>query len=121
MQGQAALLAVSSVVEAQAQRYAAQIIARQGLEAADAGGEAAAERFQEVDLSTLDLVRPRRVGVEHAALTALRQLGFEDKLAELGFNKPQIAASVGNVIGRIAAPASELASYGCDSEPRWVN
>jgi hypothetical protein len=112
LQGHAALLAVSPVVEAQAQRYAAQIIARQGLEA-DTGGEAAtaaAERFQEVDLSTLDLVRLRRVGVEHAALTALRQLGFEDKLAELGFNRPQIAASVGNVVGRIAAPASELAT-----------
>jgi hypothetical protein len=87
--------------------------ARQGLET-DTGDEAAtaaAERFQEVDLSTLDLVRPRRVGVEHAALSALRQLGFEDKLAELGFNRPQIAASVGNVVGRIAAPASELATY----------
>ncbi|MEA2818249.1 MAG: hypothetical protein QOJ86_253 [Bradyrhizobium sp.] len=111
LQGQAALLAVSSVVEAQAQRYAAQLIARQaGLEA-DTGGEAATERFQEVDLSTLDLVRPRCVGVEHAALSALRQLRFVDKLAELGFNTPQIAASVGNVIGRIAAPASELATY----------
>jgi transposase len=113
LHGQAALLGVSSVVESQAQRYAAQLIARQGLEA-DAGGEAetaATERFQEVDLGTLDLVRPRCVGVEHAALTMLRQLGFEDKLAELGFNKPQIAASVGNVIGRMAAPASELATH----------
>src|SRR5271157_5368104 len=113
LHGQAALLGVSSVVESQAQRYAAQLIARPGLEA-DAGGEAetaATERFQEVDLGTLDLVRPRCVGVEHAALTVLRQLGFEDKLAELRFNKPQIAASVGNVIGRMAAPASELATH----------
>lgn len=114
LRGQASLLAVSSAVEAQAQRYAAQLIARRGLEA-DAGGDAApaaAERFQDVDLSTLALIRPRSVGVEHAALTTLRQLGFEDKLAELGFNKPQIAAALGNVIGRMAAPASELATYG---------
>ncbi len=113
LHGQASLLAVSAALEAQAQRYAAQLIARQGFEA-DAGGAAvtpATERFQDVDMSTLDLVRPRCVGVEHAAFTALRQLGFEDKLAELGFNKPQIAASVGNVIGRMAAPASELATY----------
>jgi len=64
LQGQAALLGVSPVVEAQAQRYAAQIIARQGIEA-DAGGEsapAAIERFQDVDLNTLHLVRPRSVG-----------------------------------------------------------
>ncbi len=111
---QASLLAVNPGVEALAQRYAAQLIARHGLEA-DGVGDAAsapAERFQEVDLSTLDLIRPRSVGVEHAALTAMRQLGFEDKLAELGFNKPQIAAAIGNVVGRMAAQASELATYG---------
>jgi hypothetical protein len=113
LQGQTALPVVNPAVEAQAQRYAAQLIARQGLEADTGDGAAASatERFQAVDLSTLELLRPRRVGVEHAALSALRQLRFEDKLAELGFNKPQIAASVGSVIGRIAAPASELATY----------
>lgn len=110
LQGQTALPVVNPAVEAQAQRYAAQLIARQGI-AADTGDGAATERFQEVDLSTLELLRPRRVGVEHAALSVLRQLRFEDKLAELGFNKPQIAASVGTVVGRIAAPASELATY----------
>jgi transposase len=56
-------------------------------------------------------VRPRTVGVEHVALASMRQLGFAEKLAALGFNKPQIAAAVGNVIGRMAAPASELATY----------
>ena len=62
-------------------------------------------------LSTLEQIRPRSVGVEHAALATIRQLGFEQKLAELGFNPPQIAAALGNVIGRMAAPASELATY----------
>jgi len=113
LHGQAALLAASPDVEARAQRYVALLIARQGLET-DTGGETAmaeTERFQDVDLSTLEFMRPRCVGVEHAALTVLRQLGFEDKLAELGCNKPQIAASVGTVIARLAAPASELASF----------
>ncbi len=50
-------------------------------------------------LSTLEQVRPRTVGVEHVALASMRQLGFEEKLTALGFNKPQIAAAVGNVIG----------------------
>jgi transposase len=111
--GQASLLAVSAAVEILAQRYAAQLIARQGHEASTGDGTApeAADRFHDVDLSTLDLVRPRSVGVEHAALTALGELNFVEKLTELGFNKPQIAASVGNVIGRLAAPASELATF----------
>ncbi|MCW8201192.1 hypothetical protein D8B23_23080, partial [Verminephrobacter aporrectodeae subsp. tuberculatae] len=55
----------------------------------------AVDRYQEVDLESLELVNPRSVGVEHAALSAMRQCGFEDKLAQLGLNRPQIAAAVG--------------------------
>ena len=51
------------------------------------------------------------LGVEHAALSVMRQCGFEDKLAELGLNRPQIAAAVGNIIGRMAHPGSELATH----------
>jgi transposase len=68
-------------------------------------------RFQEVDLGTLELVRPRSVGVEHAAVTMVRALGFDHHLAKLGFNKNQIAAALGNIIGRMAVPGSELSTY----------
>ncbi len=73
--------------------------------------QAQAERFQSVDLDSIELTRPRSVGVEHAALSAMRQCGFEDKLSALGLNRPQIAAAVGSVIARMAHPASELASH----------
>lgn len=117
LSGQNSLLSgkLAEPVEALAQRYAAQLIARQpqdvAIEAAAAARDDAANRFQEVDLTTLELVRPRSVGVEHAALGAMRQLGFDKKLAQLGFNKPQIAAALGNVIGRMTQPASELATH----------
>jgi transposase len=115
LRGQSSLLAngLPKTLEVHAQRYAAQLIARraQNSVADDAPAEPA-ERFQDVDVSTLELVRPRSVGVEHAALATLRQLGFEEKLSDLGFNRTQIAAAVGNVIGRMAAPGSELATYG---------
>ena len=68
-------------------------------------------RYQEVDLDSLELVDPRSVGVEHAALAAMRQCDLEDKLSELGLNRPQIAAAVGNIIGRMAQPGSELATH----------
>ncbi len=68
-------------------------------------------RYQEVDLDTIELVGPRSVGVEHAALSAMRQCGFEDKLAQLGLNRPQIAAAVGNIVARMAHPCSELATH----------
>ncbi len=105
-------MGLTEALEAHAQRYAAQLIARRARDGvADDAPAEQAERFQDVDVSTLELVRPRSVGAGHAALATLRQLGFEEKLSDLGFNKPQIAAAVGNVIGRMAAPGSELATY----------
>ena len=81
-----------------AQRFVAQIIARKPAAASiDAVGQAVADpvpepgvaqsparpagqavepgRYQEVDLDSLELVDPRSVGVEHAALAAMRQCG----------------------------------------------
>jgi Transposase DDE domain len=119
MRGQRPLLdaTLSDAGQALAQRYAAQLIAlqpsaasltRSAVAKADPGEVG---RYQEVDLDSLDFVRPRSVGVEHAALSAMRQCGLEDKLAELGLNRPQIAAAVGNIIGRMAHPGSELATH----------
>ena len=118
LHGQAALLLepLPDVVEGWAQRCAAQLIALQSVENPSV---AASEktipddegRFQEVDLNSLELVRPRSVGVEHVALSAMRQCGFGDKLAELGFNRPQIAAAVDNIVGRMAHPGSELSTH----------
>jgi transposase len=113
LRGQTSLVTVSPAVEALAQRYAARMIAwpgRQSLAEADRP-TAPADRFQDVDIDSLEVIRPRCVGVEHAALTTLRRLGIEGKLADLGLSKPQIAAAVGNIIGRMAAPASELATF----------
>ncbi len=117
LRGQASLLdaTLSEAGQALAQRYAAQLIALQpsvaSITAAAKADPAEPQRYQEVDLDTLELVRARSVGVEHAALSAMRQCGLEDKLAELGLNRPQIAAAVGNIIGRMAHPGSELATH----------
>ena len=108
---------LSAEGQALAQRYAAQLIALQP-SAASITATAAAKpdagevnRYQEVDLDSLDLVRARSVGVEHAALSVMRQCGLEDKLGELGLNRAQIAAAVGNITGRMAHPGSELATH----------
>lgn len=113
LHGQDSLLTVSPAVEAQAQRYVARLIASQTMQAADetSGRRNPSQRYPAVDLDSLELVRPRSVGAEHAALTAARWFGVEDKLAELGLNRPQIAAALGNIIGRMVAPASELATF----------
>lgn len=118
LRGQEALhlAALPEAVETVAQRCAAQLIALRAMEKPGEAPVGAAapdqvERFQEVDLDSIEMVRPRSVGVEHAALHAMRQCGFQEKLAELGFNRPQIAAAVGSIIGRMAQPGSELATH----------
>ena len=140
LHGQRSMLeaAVPEEVQAFAQRFAAQLIARRpavpslgaaraavadpapdpapGLGAAGppvkpAGQAGEPDRYQEVDLDSLELVDPRSVGVEHAALSAMRQCGLPDKLSELGLNRPQIAAALGNIVARMAQPGSERATH----------
>jgi hypothetical protein len=93
-------------LETLAQCYTAQIIASRSTDIDDD------VQFETVDVSNIELVRPRRVGVEQIALHAVKQLALDDKLKSLGFNKHQLAASLGTIIGRMALPASELATHG---------
>ncbi len=105
----------SPEVEIEAQRIAARLL-QDGV--ALAAEFPAAERpsaprpdFQSVDVSTLKLARPRSVGVEHAALWAAEQLGLPALLAELGLSGPQRQAALALLVGRMAAPASERATW----------
>jgi hypothetical protein len=70
--------------------------------------------FVEIDPDSLELTRPRSIGVEHAALAAMRELTFEPLLDSLGINGVMRTAIVGSIIARMAAPGSELASH------RWL-
>jgi hypothetical protein len=62
-------------------------------------------------VDSLQQTQPRSVGVEHLAQHALAQVGFIQKLADLGGNGAMRAAILGNVIGRMAEPAAELATW----------
>jgi hypothetical protein len=58
---------------------------------------------------------PRSVGVEHIGLWAMRQVSFVELLIEAGISGPLRAAILGVIIGRMAAPGSELAAH------RWLS
>lgn len=113
--GQAVLLPLKPALEKLAQRYAAQLLLRQG-QSVEPGlrrrSVSAGRSFVEVDVDSLQVLRPRSVGVEHVGLSVMRELGFIEHLQVLGFNRAQCAAAIGNVIGRMAAPGSELATWG---------
>ena len=110
LSGQAPLVAdCPTAVEKEAQRIAAQLVAR------GAGMTAARPTdVQPVDVDSLRLVRPRSVGVEQVGLWALEQLGLPARLAELGVNGALRAAAAGAIVGRLAHPASERATH------RWL-
>jgi transposase len=109
LHGQASLLAHEGGerIEAAAQRYAARLVGRAPGPARAHG----AADFREVDVDSIEDRQPRSVGVEHVALAAMEQLGFVETLESLGLNGTMRAAVIGNVIARMARPASELASW----------
>ena len=110
--GQAPLAAdCPPAVEHEAQRIAAQLVAR----GAPVGGTVPGPTdVQPVDVDSLRLVRPRSVGVEQVGLWALEQLGLPALLSALGVNGALRAAATGAIVGRLACPASERATH------RWL-
>ena len=99
-------------LEEEAQRIAAQLLARTPV-SDEASPDAASpgRDLQSVDVDSLELARPRSVGVEQVGLWALSQLGLLELMAELGMNGPMRAAAVGSIVGRLAHPASERATH----------
>ena len=117
--GQAALLPVdcSPGVEQAAQRYAALLLARHGTLPAKPASPAVAPApadVQAVDVDSLELTRPRSVGVEQVALWAMQAVGFVELLIGLGLSGPLRSVILGVIIGRMAHPASERATR------RWL-
>ena len=73
----------------------AQLISRQAETNIDADDTSSAGELHRVDVDSLQLVRPRTVGVEHVALWAMQQVGLPALLAQLGLNSRQQAAAGG--------------------------
>ena len=93
--GQANLFKITDRIEKLAQDYAARIIQSQP----DVEQESTND-FHEVDVNSLESLRPRSVSCEHIALETFRLLGLDKKLKELKFTEPQVAAATGTIIGR---------------------
>ena len=112
LSGQLPLLPVAStLVEEEAQRMAQRLLEGEA-DVTGVGGEDASEDLQTVEVDSVALTRPRSVGVEQVGCWALEQLGLGDLLSELGLNGPMRAAAVGAMVGRLARPGSERATWG---------
>ena len=115
LSGQGALLGgVGSMrVEREAQRLFARLLARQPV-AATMASAASTPDVQAIDVDSVELSRPRTVGVEAVGLWAMAEVDFVGLLQALGLTGPQRALIVGAIIGRMAAPGSERATH------RWL-
>lgn len=107
--GQRALFELPKDLETACQHYAALIIQAQNR--TDDLSDTSSSDYRNVDINTLELMRPRSVAIEHVAYQTLRQLKLDKKLKELGFNKHQLNMAIGTVVGRMAEPGSELATH----------
>ncbi len=95
--------------ETAAQRYAALVIRARARLGEGVGSEE--PDYHRVDVDSLELMRPRSVGIEHVALETVRQVGLGRKLEELGFSRVQLGVAIGTLVARMAAPGSELATH----------
>jgi transposase len=105
--GEKLLFGLPQEIEEMAQNYAAQILQAKAQKKA----EDDQPDYREVDVDSLELLRPRSVSCEHVALEAFNFLKLGEHFKTLGFNGPQLAAATGTIIGRMCHPASELATH----------
>lgn len=104
--GQQSLFEIDSNIEKLAQGYASRIVlSHQNVDTSDDVD------YREVNINSVEMSRQRSIGCEHITLEALRFLGLDGKLEELGFNGVQKAAAIGTIIGRACEPGSELATH----------
>ena len=104
--GQKNLFELNQEIERLAQDYAARIIQTQTEKEQEKKTD-----FYEIDVNSLESMRPRSISCEHVALEAFQLLGLDQKLKELKFTGPQIAAATGTIIGRMCQPCSELSTH----------
>ena len=100
-------------LESHAQRITALLLAGERIGAASSPASQRHD-FQHVDVDSLELIRPRSVGVEHAGLWAMDQLGLRTRLEALGIGASVRSAAIGSIIARMARPSSERATR------RWL-
>ena len=100
-------------LESHAQRITALLLAGERIGAASSPASQRHD-FQHVDVDSLELIRPRSVGVEHAGLWAMDQLGLRTRLEALGIGASVRTAAIGSIIARMARPGSERATR------RWL-
>ena len=109
--GQPSLFPAPPEIEKLAERLAKKIIRKHGKSDPQTKEEQYEPDFQTVDINSLDNEQIRTVGGESVVLETIKNLELDRKLEELGFNRPNVEATIGVIAARLLAPASERATH----------
>ena len=100
---------IPPALEAHARRITAALLAGERVGTASPPTDRSPD-LQQVDTNSLELLRPRSVGVGHAGLWAMERLALPDLPERPGIAPSLRAAAVGSIIARMACPGSERAT-----------
>src|ERR1035437_8382548 len=89
--GQDALVFESAEIEKLAAIYAGRLLAASPAQVSTSGDPVC--DYQEVDTNSLELSRPRSVGVAHVGLSAMSWVAFEDILSSVGMTEERISSN----------------------------
>ncbi len=70
LSGQVSLLPPDPEIKEYAQKYASQLIVRETID--EPGAIDATDKYHEVDVESLQLIRPRSIGVENVSMEAIQ-------------------------------------------------
>ena len=114
LQGEAPLFEPEAAVVAEAEKLARRVRARQLAEDREGAGKKRGSkrkrgsRMMRVDLDTLEHEGARSVGGERLCLAALKELGFGERLRELGLSDRDARIATALVVAKMLHPSSEL-------------
>ncbi len=111
LSGQNSICEIGCEIETMARNFAEKIIIKKQ-EINDDNADKIEKDYRSIDIDSMEMSRPRSVGCEHVTLEALRSLGLDHKLKQLGFSGPQVSLAIGAIVGRACHPGSELATHG---------
>ena len=122
-QGQTSFVHLDSILEKEAQRIAKLVIQKFSEEVVSQQNKKINQQndYQMVDVNSINHQHVRKIGAEYVALHAAKQLHFDKILLDIGFNQKQIHLALGNIIGRLVLPGSELSTHRYLSEQSAID
>jgi transposase len=107
--GQKPLFEYSKEIRALAARYARTIIRQQASVITEQ--QNIVSDYEIIDVNSVDNEEARTVGAEYVVYETIKELEIDRTLRDVGLNRPQLAAALGVIAGRMIAPGSERATH----------